>query len=116
MEALGLGLGAIVASKVKNVNIPGPPIVRALLPVGVGYMAMTRGTGLVRAAGMGMMAVGIPAAVNTVAPQLGIGATMLDDNLLEISGGADSPALAAPGGSTVLAGVEEVESFESLAG
>ena len=116
MDIAGLGLGAIVAAKIKNMNIPGPPIVKALVPIAGGYLAMSKGSGLVRAAGMGMIAVGVPAAINQVAPNLGIGATALDENLLEINGGSDSPALAAPGGSAVLAGIEEVESFERLAG
>lgn len=119
-EIMGLALGAVVASKLKNMNlpIPGPPIVKALIPAAIGFFAMKKGSGIIKSAGAGMLAVGVPAAIGAVAPNLGINATAVED-MLSLNGAGDGDALA--GMENTLAGLEEMngggfEEFDNISG
>ena len=122
-EYAGLALGAIVAGKVLNMNIPGPAIVRGLAPLALGLLMAAKGKGFVKSVGMGMVAVGGVKAVAAVAPNLGIGQTVIND--YEIIEGMEDAALAgndgvsgymSPFAINGYAGSEGVEDFDGPQG
>ena len=97
-EAGGLTVGAVVAAKVANVNLPMnlPAPVKSALPLIVGvFLAFQKG--FVGDVGKGMIAVGGVKLLNAVAPNLGIGAEGDDDGMgaYQIQGASDY-ALAGP--------------------
>lgn len=123
-EYAGLALGAIVAGKVSNMNIPGPAIIRGLAPLALGVLMAAKGKGFVKSVGMGMVAVGGVKAVAAVAPNLGIGQTVIND--YEIIEGMEDAALAgandnmsgytSPFAINGYAGSEGMEEFEGPQG
>ncbi len=92
---LGLAiLGGAIAGKVANLNIPMvPEKAKPALPLILGYF-LSRQSGMMKAAGMGMIVVGGIKTINAFAPQLGIGETegvsdyMIEgyDNVYALSG------------------------------
>lgn len=93
-DAAGLTVGAALASKVSNINLPVPAAVKPLLPVLLGFFLMKRG-GFMGNVGAGMVAIGGTQVIKAVAPQLGIGA---DESISEyVIEGAEDYALAGPG-------------------
>lgn len=97
-EAGGLTVGAVVAAKVANVNLPMnlPAPVKSALPLIVGVFLAGQ-KGFVGDVGKGMIAVGGVKLLNAVAPNLGIGAEGDDDGMgaYQIEGASDY-ALAGP--------------------
>jgi len=92
-EAAALTVGAALASKVVNMNLPVPAQVRPFLPVLLGFFLMKRG-GFVGTMGAGMVAVGGTQVIKAVAPGLGIGgAESISEYVIE---GAEDYALAGP--------------------
>jgi len=72
-EAAGLTVGAVLASKVSNVNLPVPAPIKPVIPILLGFFLMKRG-GFLGNMGAGMVAVGGTKLIGAVAPNLGIGA------------------------------------------
>lgn len=97
-EAGGLTVGAVVAAKVANVNLPIniPAPVKSALPLILGVFLANQ-KGFVGDVGKGMIAVGGVKLLNAVAPNLGIGAEDDDDGMgaYQIQGATDY-ALAGP--------------------
>lgn len=92
-DAAGLTVGAALASKVSNINLPVPAAVKPLLPVFLGFFLMKRG-GFMGNVGAGMVAIGGTQVIKAVAPQLGIGA---DESISEyVIEGAEDYALSGP--------------------
>jgi hypothetical protein len=93
-DAAALTVGAAVASKIGNINLPVPAQLKPLLPVLLGVFLMKRG-GFIGNVGAGMVAIGGTQVIKAVAPQLGIGA---DESISEyVIEGAEDYALAGPG-------------------
>jgi len=113
-NAAGLTVGAVLASKVSNINLPVPAAVKPALPILLGFFLMKRG-GFLGNMGAGMIAVGGTKLIGAVAPQLGIGAEgaeTISDYVIE---GAEDYALSGAEGITgentsyALAGMEEAD-------
>lgn len=114
-EYAGLGLGAIAASKVSNIKLPInlPAPVQAAVPLILGIILAKR-SGMVKSVGLGMVAVGIPKLIGSIAPNLGIGDNTADgaeisDYVIE---GADNYALAGTQSGTsnyALAGLDSID-------
>lgn len=92
-QAAGLTVGAAVAAKVANINLPVPAAVKPALPILLGFFLMKRG-GFIGNVGAGMIAVGGTKLLGAVVPQLGItgsGDETISEYVIE---GADDYALA----------------------
>jgi hypothetical protein len=90
-DAAGLTVGAALASKVSNMNLPVPAQAKPFLPILLGFFLMKRG-GFIGNMGAGMVAVGGTKLLGAVAPQLGIGAgESISEYVIE---GAEDYALA----------------------
>lgn len=102
-SAAALTVGAAVASKVSNINLPVPAPVKPLLPIILGAFLMKKG-GFMGNVGAGMVAAGGVKAVAALAPGLGIGAGELIGDYAVIEG-AEDYALAGTesGGETISA-------------
>lgn len=72
-DAAGLTVGAVIASKVSNINLPVPAAVKPALPLLLGFFLMKRG-GFMGNVGAGMIARGGTQLLGTLVPQLGISA------------------------------------------
>jgi len=94
-EAAALTLGAAVASKVVNINLPVvPEKLRPALPILLGFFLAGRDGALMKGLGAGMIAFGGVKLVGQLAPGLGIGA---GEGISEYSiEGAEDYALAGP--------------------
>jgi len=74
-DAAALTLGAAVASKVVNINLPiVPEKLRPALPLVLGFLLMNRANPFMKSVGAGMIAAGGVKLVGSLAPGLGIGA------------------------------------------
>lgn len=113
-NAAGLTVGAVLASKVSNINLPVPAAVKPALPILLGFFLMKKG-GFLGNMGAGMIAVGGTKLIGAVAPQLGIGAEgaeTISDYVIE---GAEDYALSGAENITgentsyALAGMEEAD-------
>jgi len=87
-QVLGVILGGAVASKISGINLPViPEKARPALPLVVGFL-LTRGkSGMAKAAGYGMIAVGGTKLIGAMVPSLGIsGDEGVSDYLIEGAG------------------------------
>lgn len=74
-DAAALTVGAAVASKVTNINLPViPEKLRPALPIVLGIFLMNRPNAFMKSVGAGMVAAGGVKLVGQLAPGLGIGA------------------------------------------
>jgi hypothetical protein len=120
-EYAGLAIGALIASKVSNMELPMIPAkIKPALPILLGIF-LARKAGMTKAAGLGMIAVGATKLVGALAPSSGIGEP-INDYAIE---GASNYALSGhdsegvngteavsgnAGGSYALAGVDTYNS------
>lgn len=106
-DVAALTVGAAVASKVVNINLPVPAAAKPALPILLGLFLMKKG-GFVGGVGAGMIATGGVKLIGAVAPNLGINATEeISEYVIE---GAEDYALS--GGEAI----SEVNSSYALAG
>jgi len=109
-EILALIAGAVVASKVANIQAV-PEKLRAPLPLILGIVLMGNKSPLLKNAGLAMVAVGGTKTLGAFVPQLGISAEMISEDYQIIEGSdyalAGATAETMSGSSYALAGTSD---------
>lgn len=111
VEILALIAGAVVASKVANIQAV-PEKLRAPLPLILGIILMGNKSAALKNAGLAMVAVGGTKTLGAFMPQLGIGGEMISEDYQIIEGaeyalaGASSETMSGAG-SYALAGMSD---------
>lgn len=111
-DAAGLTVGAAVASKVSNINLPIIPAnLRPALPIVLGIFLMNRPNAFMKSLGAGMVAASGVKLVGQFAPGLGIGAgESISEYQIE---GAEDYALAGADNEMLSAPSEMVSGYSS---
>jgi hypothetical protein len=120
-DVAALTVGAALAAKVVNINLPVPAAVKPALPILLGLFLMKR-EGFMKSVGSGMVAVGGTKLLGAVAPQLGINED-INENISDfVIEGAEDYALAGGeqvsgmSGSYALAATPEMDFNTDFAG